>query len=82
VKAALRDLKNLHRNPLIHPDHSLESADEAIALMNGIHTVMVYMLKEIPVVATAPTVAAPGGIIPQNSQVAIPISVSSGGQPS
>jgi hypothetical protein len=42
VKAALKDLKDLHRNPLIHPEHSLESADEAIALMNGVHTVMVY----------------------------------------
>jgi hypothetical protein len=32
VKAALKDLKDLHRNPLIHPEHSLESADEAIVL--------------------------------------------------
>jgi hypothetical protein len=63
VKAALKDLKDLHRNPLIHPEHSLESADEAIALMNGVHTVMVHMLKEIPVVATAPAVTAPGGVI-------------------
>lgn len=67
VKAALKDLKDLHRNPLIHPDHSLETADDAIALMNGVHTAMVYMLKEIPVTATAPVVAPPGGIIPPAS---------------
>ena len=59
VKAALRDLKDLHRNPLIHPEHSLGSVEEAIALMNSIHTVVLYMLKEIPTVAPAPSV---GGI--------------------
>lgn len=48
VKSALKDLKDLHRNPLIHPEDSL-NMDEAIALMNGIYTVMVHMLKEIPV---------------------------------
>ena len=30
VRAALKDIKNLHRNPLIHPEHTLESVDEAI----------------------------------------------------
>jgi hypothetical protein len=64
VKAALKDLKDLHRNPLIHPEHSLETADDAIALMNGVHTAMVYMLKEIPVVALPPVGVAPGGVIP------------------
>lgn len=47
VKAALKDLKDLHRNPLIHPEDSL-TLSEAIALMNGIYTVMVHMLKAIP----------------------------------
>jgi len=46
--AALKDLKDLHRNPLIHPDQTLESIDEAIALMNGIHNAVVHMLKVIP----------------------------------
>lgn len=68
MKAALKDLKDLHRNPLIHPEHTLESPDEAIALMNGVHTVMVYMLKEIPIVATAPPMSAPGGVIPPSLQ--------------
>jgi hypothetical protein len=67
VKAALKDLKNLHRNPLIHPEHSLETADEAIALMNGVHTVTVYMLKEIPVVTAIPEANQPGAIAPPES---------------
>jgi hypothetical protein len=33
VKAALKDLKDLHRNPLIHPEQTLENVDDAIALM-------------------------------------------------
>src|SRR5215813_7084164 len=70
VKAALKDLKDLHRNPLIHPEHSLESADEAIALMNGVHTVMVYMLKEIPAVAPSPAITPPGGVTPLMPQAA------------
>lgn len=52
VRSALRDLKDLHRNPLIHPEDSLESADEAIALLGSIHSVVVHMLKAIP---TPPT---------------------------
>ena len=48
VRAALKDLKDLHRNPLIHPEHSLESADEAIALMNGRFIPFVHMPKEMP----------------------------------
>jgi hypothetical protein len=47
---ALKDLNDLHRNPLIHPDQSLESIDDAIALMNAIHTAAVFMLKSIPAV--------------------------------
>ncbi len=58
VKTALRDLKDLHRNPLIHPEHSLNTAEEAIALMNGAHYVMVYMLQEIPAIAPTPTIPA------------------------
>lgn len=48
VLAALKNLKNLHRNELIHPGDILETVDEAIALMNQIYTVVVYMLKAIP----------------------------------
>lgn len=48
VRASLENLKNFHRNPIIHPEQSIESIDEAIALMNSIHTAVVQMLKEIP----------------------------------
>ncbi len=48
VLSALKDLKDLHRNPLIHPEHTLESVDEAIALLGSIQGVVVHMLKAIP----------------------------------
>ena len=48
VRSALKDLKDLHRNPLIHPDDTLESVDEAIALLGSIQSVVVHMLKVIP----------------------------------
>jgi hypothetical protein len=60
VKAALKDLKDLHRNPLVHPEYSINTADEAIALMNSIHNVMVHMLKEIPPVAPTPAIPISG----------------------
>jgi len=47
VKSSLRDLKDYHRNPLIHPEHSLESIDEAVALMNAVQNSIVQMLKAI-----------------------------------
>jgi hypothetical protein len=55
IKSALRDLKDLHRNPLIHPEDSLDSVDEAIALLGSIQGVIIPMLKEIPLPAPAPT---------------------------
>jgi hypothetical protein len=48
VLSALKDLKDLHRNPLIHPEHSLEDTDEAIALLGSIQGVVVHMLRAIP----------------------------------
>jgi hypothetical protein len=43
--ASLKDLVKWHRNPLAHPDQSLENVNEAIALQGSIHTVIVHMLK-------------------------------------
>jgi hypothetical protein len=57
VRAALKDLKDLHRNPLIHPEHSIDALDEVVSLMSGVHSVIMHMLKEIP--ATMPTPALP-----------------------
>lgn len=48
IKASLRDLSKHHRNPLIHPEHSLKDTNEAIALMNAVHAVVVPMLAAIP----------------------------------
>jgi hypothetical protein len=55
IRSALKDLKDLHRNPLIHPEDSLESVDEAIALLGSIQAAVVFMLKDIatPIAASA-----------------------------
>lgn len=60
VRSALRDIKNLHRNPLIHPQHSLESVEEAIDLMCAIRAAIGYMLKGIPVPQDALPPLPPG----------------------
>lgn len=54
VKSALRDLKDLHRNPIIHPGDSLESIDEAIALLGSVHAIVMHMLKVIPMLGENP----------------------------
>jgi hypothetical protein len=70
VKSALKDLKDLHRNPLIHPEDTL-SMDEAVALMSGIYTVMVHMLKAMPIPnATLPLPWA--GVQEVDEQLAVP----------
>jgi hypothetical protein len=56
IRSALKDLKDLHRNPLIHPEDSLESVDEAIALLGSIQAVVVSMLKDIAFPAAMPDV--------------------------
>lgn len=48
IKSSLRDLAKYHRNPLIHPEHSLKDVNAALALMNAVHSVAVPMLSEIP----------------------------------
>lgn len=47
VRAALDSIRELHRNPLMHPEQRLETIDEAIALHGAIHSVIVHMLKAI-----------------------------------
>jgi hypothetical protein len=60
VKAALRDLKDLHRNPLMHPEDHIASVSDAIGLMGGVQAAMSLMLKELPLVPpmTADAIAA------------------------
>lgn len=48
VISALRDIKNLHRNPTIHADRSLESIEEAIDLQGAIRAAVGAMLSGIP----------------------------------
>lgn len=58
VRAALKDIKNLHRNPLIHPEHTLESVDEAIDLLGAIRAAVGAML---PAIAEAKSAEAGAG---------------------
>ena len=47
IIACLTNLKDMHRNPLMHPEQSIDSFDEANALLGAIHTAVSAMLKEI-----------------------------------
>jgi len=51
VISALRDIKNLHRNPTIHADSSLETVEEAINLQGAIRAEIGSMLQVIPEVS-------------------------------
>lgn len=43
----LQSLKDFHRNPLMHPEQSIDTVDDAIDLMSAIRCSIGYMLKEI-----------------------------------
>lgn len=47
VVAALQQIKDLHRNPLAHPDASI-SLDEAISIIGMSQSVITFMLQAIP----------------------------------
>lgn len=53
VRAHLKSIKDFHRNPLMHPEQTIESVDQAIDLMSAIRCAIGYMLKEIPDPPTA-----------------------------
>lgn len=48
VRAALRDLKDLHRNPLMHPEDHIADTADAVALMGNVNAAMTLMLKDLP----------------------------------
>jgi hypothetical protein len=48
VHSALSSLNSLHRNPVMHPDQSLDTVEEAIALWGSVNACVLHMLKEIP----------------------------------
>lgn len=54
VRSHLRSIKDFHRNPLMHPEQSLETTDEAIDLLSAIRCSIGYMCQEIPQSADAP----------------------------
>ena len=47
ITSCLANLAKLHRNPLMHPEDSISSLHEAIALLNSVHTAITEMMKEI-----------------------------------
>jgi hypothetical protein len=47
ITSCLSNVKDLHRNPLMHPEQIIENADDAIALLNTIHTSITAMLREL-----------------------------------
>ncbi len=53
----LKSLKDFHRNPLMHPEQSLETVDDAVDLMAAIRCSIGYMLQEISASKPAPTVS-------------------------
>lgn len=63
TKSALKDLKDMHRNPLIHPEHTLENIDQAVALLGSIQAIITRMLDEIPInPPPAPQIAPIGSV--------------------
>lgn len=53
VRAHLKSIKDFHRNPLMHPEQTLDTVDQAIDLMSAVRCAIGYMLKEIPAPITA-----------------------------
>lgn len=54
LKSALRDLKDLDRNPVLHPEYSLSNIEETDALMGMVRNAIVQMLTKIPMPSTIP----------------------------
>lgn len=47
IIAALDNIKEFHRNPLMHPEHTIADVDEAISLYCALRSAMSYMLDRI-----------------------------------
>lgn len=58
IIAALDNIREFHRNPLMHPDHHIETSDQAENLYAAIRAAMGYMLEQLPDVAP-PIVVTP-----------------------
>lgn len=65
----LKSLKDLHRNPLMHPDDLIQSIDEALSLYAAIRAAIGYMLDRIPnapVLSVTPIAPLPVSLPPGN----------------
>jgi hypothetical protein len=64
IRAALKNITVFHRNPIAHPDHHIESGDDALSLYAAIRAAMGYMLDKLPdVSAAAPIIDAPTPVL-------------------
>jgi hypothetical protein len=67
VRAAVSQMVNLHRNPLIHPEDVLTTT-EAMAIFGLAHSAITAMLGELPIppltTATPPSGVAPPQVVP------------------
>jgi hypothetical protein len=48
VTSTLQAIKDLHRNPIMHPDQIIESVEEAISLLAAVRSAIGYMLDRLP----------------------------------
>lgn len=48
IRSALDNIREFHRNPIAHPDQSLESDEQALSLYAAIRAAMGYMLDKLP----------------------------------
>jgi len=57
--ASLQQIKDLHRNPLAHPEETL-TLEEAVGLFGIVQSAINAMLKEIPDPPPVPLIGVPG----------------------
>lgn len=67
VRATLRQIKDLHRNTLVHPEDVL-TTDEAINLLGIIRSAVSAMLKSIPAPLLLTSEEPAGGLGPKSSE--------------
>jgi hypothetical protein len=48
VLSVLQSIKDLHRNPIMHPEQSIQTVEEAISLLSAVRASIGYMLDRIP----------------------------------
>lgn len=65
ILAALDNIREFHRNPIAHPDHALETEEEALSLYAAIRAATGYMLGKLPLVPPLSTIpSTPLNLVP------------------